>query len=640
MSDLLQLKTDLKSLKYSKDRPQGGYSGQPFIQKDIDKEPTNNSTEDFLLRGGLNAIPDAAEDVGRLSKYFFNLKSPSGFLFIAKQNLLSKSSVKTQASEGLGYGGFSVDIGGNTIGPGQSGPINQGVYTPLSTLIQAGTGFLGVHANALGANPLSPINSNGIQIPDIGGGLNTYEESIGRGDNNRLLFLQESQAQDGYKPTKGDISYNPLGDGNTLLSYQGGPGAILGIGTTSIKKASNSIGINLTPPQTQSPNRANTSNVLSGNTPAWNYQQISSLSTIFDKPEGYNDFQFSTSFSKAETQIRDFRVPLLASEDVVVSTVTGIAPSYSGPNSKAIEGKSDSRIKQISPGQKGDVMNYQNGKILSDGKVSVVDKINFQPIYYSSGVRPSSDGVAKNDFVKFRIAAVLRNGKKVFAHFRAFIDGFSDSYDSKWNGISYMGRGEEFYKYGGFSRTISVSFTVAAQSKPELMAQYKKLNFLASTLAPDYGDSGFMGGVLHQLTLGGWCYELPGFINRLGLEVPQESPWELAIPATDDGGDPDNPIFSDKTVKEMPHICKVNMEFTPIHRFRPEIQRNYYNGPGNEVSSYGKQRYIQLTNGVNNNYQAVSLADAENNFLDNVQDQPLDLDFDLGDTPEMITPSY
>ena len=171
MSELLTYKTDLKSLRYSKDRPQGGSSGQPFIQKDIDKEPTNNSTEDFLLRGGLNAVPDALEDVARLSKYFFNLKSPSGFLFIAKQNLLSKTSVKTQASEGLGYGGFSIDIGGNTIGPGQSGPINQGVYTPLSTLIQAGTGFLGVHVNALGVNPLSPINSNGIQIPDIGGGF-------------------------------------------------------------------------------------------------------------------------------------------------------------------------------------------------------------------------------------------------------------------------------------------------------------------------------------------------------------------------------------------------------------------------------------------------------------------------------------
>jgi hypothetical protein len=611
MSNLRNLKTDLKSLKYSKDRPDLGYSGQPFLQKDIDKEPTNNSTEDFLLRGGLNAIPTAGEDVARLTKYFFNLKSPSGFLFIAKQNLLSKTSVKTQASEGLGYGGFSIDIGGNTIGPGQSGPINQGVYTPLSTLIQAGTGFLGVHVNALGVNPLSPINSNGIQIPDIGGGLNTYEKSIGRGDNNRLLFLQQSQAQEGYKPTKGDISYNPLGDGNTLLSYQGGPGAILGIGTTNIKKASNPVGINLTPPQTQSPDRANTSNVFSGNTPAWNYQQISSLSTIFDKPEGYNDFQFSTGFSKAETQIRDFRVPLLASEDVVVSTVTGIAPSYSGKNSKSIEGISTSRIKQISPGQKGNVINYQNGKILPDGKVSVVDQINYQPIYKSKGVRSTKSGIAKNDFVKFRIGAIMRDGQKVYTHFRAFIDSFSDNYSSKWNSINYMGRGEEFYKYGGFSRGISLSFTVAAQSKPELMAQYKKLNFLTSTLAPDYGSSGFMGGVLHQLTLGGWCYELPGFISKIGLGVPQESPWEIAIPATDNGGINDDGIFSDSSVKEMPHIVKVSMDFTPIHKFRPELQDNSYTENFGEVSSYGPQRYIQLENGLGDNYQVISLADAQ-----------------------------
>ena len=185
-----------------------------------------------------------------------------------------------------------------------------------------------------------------------------------------------------------------------------------------------------------------------------------------------------------------------------------------------------------------------------------------------------------------------------------------------------MGRGEEFYKYGGFGRGISLSFTVAAQSKPELMAQYKKLNFLASTLAPDYGSSGFMGGVLHQLTMGGWCFELPGFISKLNLEVPQESPWEISIPATDDGGDPSNPIFSDNTVKEMPHICNVSMDFTPIHRFRPEIQDNTYDNSGNEVSSYGKQRFIQLTNGLNTNYTPVSLAqaqegigsDAENEF--------------------------
>ena len=61
----------------------------------------------------------------------------------------------------------------------------------------------------------------------------------------------------------------------------------------------------------------------------------------------------------------------------------------------------------------------------------------------------------------------------------------------------------------------------------------------------------------------------------------------------------------------MPHICKVTMNFTPIHRFRPELQKNDYKGPKSEVSEYGDQRYIGLTNGYNNNYRAVSLAKAE-----------------------------
>ena len=67
------------------------------------------------------------------------------------------------------------------------------------------------------------------------------------------------------------------------------------------------------------------------------------------------------------------------------------------------------------------------------------------------------------------------------------------------------------------------------------------------------------------------------------------------------------------------------MAFTPIHKFRPEKQVNAFNGPeqdneGNDISpenregevgQYGPQRYIQLTNGQNNNYVAVSLNDAE-----------------------------
>ena len=62
---------------------------------------------------------------------------------------------------------------------------------------------------------------------------------------------------------------------------------------------------------------------------------------------------------------------------------------------------------------------------------------------------------------------------------------------------------------------------------------YKKLNFLASNLAPSYSDAGYMAGSLVELTMGGWCYELPGFISAMTLDVPQESPWEIGIPNLD-----------------------------------------------------------------------------------------------------------
>ena len=100
---LENLKTDLKSLKYGKDRFDGGDSGQPYIKKDIDSAEASNpsatlANKDFLLRGGISAPIAAVKDGERLARYFFDLKSPSGFLFIAKQNILSRIAPATQAS--------------------------------------------------------------------------------------------------------------------------------------------------------------------------------------------------------------------------------------------------------------------------------------------------------------------------------------------------------------------------------------------------------------------------------------------------------------------------------------------------------------------------------------------------------------
>jgi hypothetical protein len=184
-----------------------------------------------------------------------------------------------------------------------------------------------------------------------------------------------------------------------------------------------------------------------------------------------------------------------------------------------------------------------------------------------------------------------------------------DQYTAEWNSFKYMGRGENFYRYNGFSRTINLSWTVAAQSKEELIPMYQKLNFLASSLAPDFSVKGndttavggYMRGNLATLTVGGYLYEQPGIITSINYSVPQESPWEIGI---SDG--PDNSsVINDSTVKELPHIIKVTgFQFIPIHEFVPRLQQNQYLNAQNEegVTSFGKERYIALNNGANTNY--------------------------------------
>ena len=75
---LIDLKTDLKSLRYGNDRVYGGNSGQPYITTPIpDDISPYIGTTDFLLRGGVNAALDSLEDVKRLGKMFIDTKSPN-----------------------------------------------------------------------------------------------------------------------------------------------------------------------------------------------------------------------------------------------------------------------------------------------------------------------------------------------------------------------------------------------------------------------------------------------------------------------------------------------------------------------------------------------------------------------------------
>ena len=528
-----------KNIPYGKDRFGGGDSGQPFIKTPILEEPgklAKLETEDFLLRGGVRAPLRALEDVVRLTKYISNPKSPSGLLFVLKQNLLSRVAAKPESIRKIN-------------------PFNGGIYTPLSTLAQAGVGFAGIHLNKQGIDP------TGL-IPLLK--LRKYESVIGKQDSEN--FEEDNRLVRTFIERQDIIPSSVfLTRKNNVLTYGGGPGSILGIGRTRIKFSSYRTGIN---------------------------NPISKTS-YFNNP------------NKREVKLRepigeDFRKKKLddgAFDPKNKTTYLSTSPDY---KTKNIE----KRLNFVDPGQPGDIKDYKVGKLSSITPFSPLgpsDRINAIPLYKSTAA--SSDDVT-NDLIRFRIAIIdpTNPSQKTFIHFRAFIDSFSDSYKASWKGQSYMGRAEEFHKYGGFDRSISISFTVAAQSKEELIPIHKKLNFLASSLAPTYTNSGYMAGNMSQLTVGGYLFEQPGIINSVNLKVPNSSPWEIAI---------DTKGEEDTTVNQLPHMINVSISFTPIHTFRPSINGNNRtklmgnikkeNNNFKDDNAYGDQNYIALssTEGVN-----------------------------------------
>ena len=87
---LLDLKTDLKSLKYGQDTPGGGDSGQPYIRTDINNVDSGinklrfTKFDDGLIRGGaVGAIGSSVVDTLRIGKFLTD--PPKGPLFIVKQ---------------------------------------------------------------------------------------------------------------------------------------------------------------------------------------------------------------------------------------------------------------------------------------------------------------------------------------------------------------------------------------------------------------------------------------------------------------------------------------------------------------------------------------------------------------------------
>ncbi len=631
---LINLTTNFRSLKFGGDRPGGGSSKQPFIKNPIpnnwnDSGPSNvfnTGGDDNFVRGGLMTPLRIADDTSRLTQLFFT--TTKGTLFTAKQNLLSRISVETEASKGPGYAGKAL---------------NQGAYTPLSTLGQAAVGFSGTHLNTFGLDPSSPMTGvvDGGLLPGLG--LNRYEEIVSKnnseGENRLEKYLNT------YINNKTPEIFFP--------EQSGGPGSILGVGKTKIPLSTQRTGVNRKevfkeggigipkhdnatlgkiiffnndfedkndPNKLTSPSRFLLSQKVtglsnfSGKSLGINVDQnpksvyinsikfgdknsdaLESNLSLFQEIEGigngvstFSQTQIinynSDDLYHQKEEIKDFRKELKENDSILPS---------SNPSNKKILGKlndgynsdirMENRVNSGDPGKRKDVTKY-------GGKVSAkdaIDKITASPIVSRSNPYHGGD---LNDLVKFSIGIIKNDssGESYFMNFRSFINSFSDAYSADWGSTQYVGRADKFYNYKGFDRTISMGFTIAAQSKAELIPMYKKLNFLASSLAPTYSGAGFMQGNLVRLTVGGYLYNQVGIIKGLTYDIPSESPWEIGI--NDSGG-------FDNSVKEMPHIINVTgFQFIPIHNF---VARR--SDPNNQKPT----RYISLANGSggsNSNY--------------------------------------
>jgi hypothetical protein len=566
---LINLKTNLKSLKFGNDQFDGGSSNQPYIQTSIPDELGEYGflDKDFILRGGSKAVTDSLIDVKRLGKYFTDTKNPSGILFVAKQNLLSRIAVKTQTS------GF----------------LNEGVYTPLSTLIQAGGNAFGLHVNKQGLNPFAstgPTSDNenlyGVRV--------TSEQDP---NLNRLVKLQSLISTNS---TTNNFGFNGISlndpQGN-LISYGGGPGSDLGIGKTNIRFADQRTVY--TDKTFDAGNKLSQNNVLT-------YTN----EEIFDIPISQNFAVPKQSFviqNRSTSVVGDFRA-LLRKRGIspIELGITTNSPDYTSQNIEQrvnLGNPGDTKIKDLRSYTSGGF--EQKKSPFGAASVSSYDKINIYPVYQSENV---FNKPIVNDLVKFRIGVYDLNTdnpfKKNYIHFRAFINQISDTYASDWSDTRYIGRGEKFYNYTGFDRKVSLSWTVAAQSKAELIPMYKKLNYLASVCAPDYSANGYMRGNIVTLTIGGYLHEQPGIITGFSYEMNDDNAtWEIGI--NDEGG-------NDDSVKELPHLIKVNgFNFIPIHDFVPRLQQNVYEGIDNRISEYGDERFIALR--------------AETTNYDNINDQ-------------------
>jgi len=254
---LLDLKTDLKSLKYGQDQPGGGNSGQPYIKTDINTVDSGfnrfrlTKFDDGLIRGGaIGAANAAIVDTLRIGKFFVDF--PKGPLFLAKQVGLQLSNPKLQHIDILPTNkkGKNLPIRGQGFLRNATNAITNAATSIGPFIINTANKI----ENAVGPTRIYNLGVNTLaQVPinAIGGHIMRHG-LLPTNDESRLYynvvrtnnFNNNNNRLEGYANTfllGGFSTNNKFNDATELTNYIGGPSSVYGIGITAIRKPFDTI---------------------------------------------------------------------------------------------------------------------------------------------------------------------------------------------------------------------------------------------------------------------------------------------------------------------------------------------------------------------------------------------------------------
>ena len=187
--------------------------------------------------------------------------------------------------------------------------------------------------------------------------------------------------------------------------------------------------------------------------------------------------------------------------------------------------------------------------------------------------RSGALGEEVKDFIKFRIRDAV-NGRYII--FPALISGITDNSSAEVSPISYIGRADKVYVYGGYTRSISFTVDIVAQREEDIPIIWEKINYAKGLTLPQYKeffsktdatDNTRPVAPICYLTLGDMFNDAPGFFTSVNLTIPENATWELT-----DGS-------------QVPHLCQLSFEFTYIGKENPTMTSRQYDNISKDFQS-------------------------------------------------------